>query len=284
MKRSNQKLSSATQPLIQELESRTMFSVVTVGHWGDSLNISGSGSNDTLAATLTPTDTGADVRLVNGGNQRQAKVYHDVKYVYISTNGGADKVTISGIGFGDSDQDQNVYVSVWLGNGDDVLMVKDFDGNMGGQGGNGNDTLNASKAIDDDAILGWSSYISLDGGAGNDTLTGSANRDGLSGGDGNDLINAGDGDDYINGGAGTNVLNGQDGDDTFNVYPLQGLVVDGNLYGTGGTDIINGGDGDDTVYQNYNSKSGAQTFSTKSINTELSQSFDYALIIGGGKG
>jgi len=68
---------------------------------------------------------------------------------------------------------------------------------------------------------------SIDGGAGNDTITGGSGNDTLVGGDGNDSITAGAGNDSINAGAGNDTI-----------------VMAGNL-ATG--DVIDGGDGTDTI-------------------------------------
>src|SRR5207248_11713244 len=54
--------------------------------------------------------------------------------------------------------------------------------------------------------------ISVDGGAGNDTITGGDGADRLTGGDGNDLIVGGRGNDVLLGGAGDDALVGSPGD------------------------------------------------------------------------
>jgi Ca2+-binding RTX toxin-like protein len=82
--------------------------------------------------------------------------------------------------------------------GDDSLTV----GNLAGtvvtgvtfNGGDGNDTLDASAT----AVV-----ITADGGAGNDTLTGGSANDTLNGGAGNDTLQGGAGADAIDGGTGT---------------------------------------------------------------------------------
>jgi Ca2+-binding RTX toxin-like protein len=71
--------------------------------------------------------------------------------------------------------------------------------------------------------------ITVDGGAGNDTLTGGDGNDTLLGGDGNDLINGGRGNDVVLMGA---------GDDTFVWNPGDG------------SDVVEGGDGHDTMLFN----------------------------------
>jgi Ca2+-binding RTX toxin-like protein len=69
-------------------------------------------------------------------------------------------------------------------------------------------------------------HISVDGGAGNDTIIGSDGADRLSGGDGNDVIEGGRGNDFLFGGAGDDVFTWDPGD---------------------GSDVIEGQGGHDTM-------------------------------------
>jgi Ca2+-binding RTX toxin-like protein len=89
--------------------------------------------------------------------------------------------------------------------------------------GGGNDRIDAS-ALPADSIL-----LTLDGGAGDDTILGSQGADVLLGGDGNDLINGGRGNDVAFLGS---------GDDTFVWNPGDG------------SDTVEGGDGTDTMVFN----------------------------------
>src|SRR5262245_46521186 len=87
----------------------------------------------------------------------------------------------------------------------------------------GDDTFTAGNGL---AML---IQLSVDGGAGNDTITGGDGADQLSGGDGNDLVNGGRGNDTILLGA---------GDDTFVWNPGEG------------SDTVDGGDGRDAMVFN----------------------------------
>ena len=87
----------------------------------------------------------------------------------------------------------------------------------------GNDSFTASNGL---ASL---IQISVDGGAGNDSIIG---------GDGNDRLNGGDGDDFIAGGRGADVILGGAGDDTFAWNPGDG------------SDTVEGQDGTDTLVFN----------------------------------
>src|SRR5207244_4485958 len=98
-------------------------------------------------------------------------------------------------------------------------------------GGGDNDTIDAS------ALLAGRIALTLNGGAGNDTLTGSAGNDFLFGGDGDDRLTGGPGDDQQFGEAGNDRMIWNQGD---------------------GTDLVEGGDGTDTA--EVNGGNGGETF------------------------
>jgi len=110
-------------------------------------------------------------------------------------------------------------------------------------GGAGNDTVTGGAAAD-----------TLLGGAGQDTIDGAAGNDSLLGGDGNDNITAGTGNDYIDGGAGNDTV-----------------VLGANL---ASGDVIIGGDGTDTF-----SLTGSSTAPTAAAATGVS-GFENLLITG----
>ncbi len=87
-------------------------------------------------------------------------------------------------------------------------------------GGTGSDSINTSA---------FTFSVTLDGGAGHDTLTSSGGADLLLGGDGSDLLN---------GGSGNDTLNGQDGND--------------KLVGAAGVDELVGGNDSDSVIETAN--------------------------------
>jgi Ca2+-binding RTX toxin-like protein len=101
---------------------------------------------------------------------------------------------------------------------------------VNGLGGNDSVTANAG--------VGALTLLSVDGGAGADTVVGSDGPDLLSGGEGNDVLAGGGGDDRIAGDRGNDTMNGDAGDDTL-------------VWNNGdGTDVVNGGDGRDDVEVN----------------------------------
>jgi Ca2+-binding RTX toxin-like protein len=121
-------------------------------------------------------------------------------------------------------------VTVSHGELDDEIVVN---------GGAGNDTIDAA------GVQSGNSHMTLDGGAGNDSITGGADGDLIFGGDGHDLlkggsgadtIDGGSGDDTIIGGIGDDVMGGGDGADTF--------IVTGML---DGHDLIEGFSSEDRL-------------------------------------
>jgi Ca2+-binding RTX toxin-like protein len=86
--------------------------------------------------------------------------------------------------------------------------------------------------------VGARTLMSVDGGAGDDTIKGSDGPDLISGGEGNDVLDGGAGDDRIVGDRGSDTMNGDAGDDTL-------------VWNNGdGTDVLNGDDGRDDVEVN----------------------------------
>ncbi|HEX8856167.1 MAG TPA: calcium-binding protein [Thermoleophilaceae bacterium] len=96
----------------------------------------------------------------------------------------------------------------------------------------GDDSVSASNGV------GALTLLSVDGGAGNDTVNGSDGPDLLVGGEGNDVLGGGAGDDRIVGDRGSDTMNGGAGDDTL-------------VWNNGdGSDVMNGDDGRDDVEVN----------------------------------
>jgi Ca-dependent carbohydrate-binding module xylan-binding/RTX calcium-binding nonapeptide repeat (4 copies) len=90
----------------------------------------------------------------------------------------------------------------------------------------------------------------IDGGAGNDTITAGAGDDRVQGGAGRDFITGGSGGDHLDGGADIDKIYGEDGNDVVvggegNDY-LFGLNGNDVLIGGPGNDYLHGGNGSDT--------------------------------------
>ena len=208
-------------------------------------------------------------------------------------NGGDDNDTIIG-GDGDDTLNGDAGEDLLEGNdGDDVLnggvgndTLLGMIGSDTAEGGDGDDLINTGGgdvapdlgypfAASDD--LGFdpdadpeNDRDSVDGGAGNDTISTGDDRDTITGGTGEDVIDAGidddlvdggEGDDRIVGGEGNDLIDGGDGNDT--IYagndPDLGLdVLDITDEDTGGfspdrnpdngQDTVNGGAGDDVIF------------------------------------
>ena len=88
-----------------------------------------------------------------------------------------------------------------------------------------------------------STFATINGTAGDDTLYGTDSADTINGLDGNDKIVAKAGIDTVNGGNGNDNISGQDGADILN-----GDAGDDRIYGGNGADTINGGIGSDRLY------------------------------------
>ena len=96
----------------------------------------------------------------------------------------------------------------------------------------GNDSLSANAGV------GALTLLSVDGGAGADTVNGSDGADLIRGGEGNDVLSGGGGDDRIVGDRGNDTMNGGTGDDTL-------------VWNNGdNTDVMNGDAGRDDVEVN----------------------------------
>ncbi|HMP55333.1 MAG TPA: calcium-binding protein, partial [Novosphingobium sp.] len=92
--------------------------------------------------------------------------------------------------------------------------------------------------------------ITLNGAAGNETITGSSRAD---------VINAGDGDDAINGGPGNDTINAGAGNDT--------------IWSTQGTNVIDGGAGTDTISYAGSASPVTVTFATATTATATNGTF-----------
>ncbi|BDI15284.1 hypothetical protein ANSO36C_10860 [Nostoc cf. commune SO-36] len=138
------------------------------------------------------------------------------------------------------------------GAGDDTLSASGSTGDSLLIGGDGNDSLNISGYsqllyLEDDFNSVSSGNNTLNGGAGDDTLSASGSKGDnlLSGGNGNDSVSISGGEDYSSNedffsfsdsrSSGNNTLNGGAGDDTLSAS------------GSKGNNLLFGGDGNDSV-------------------------------------
>lgn len=132
--------------------------------------------------------------------------------------GGVPQVTVNGQG---------------VGSGVNASAVTSIVANLGG----GNDTMNLSS-LDFSKFIGLTiNSVTLNGHAGNDTLTGTSLGDTLNGGDGNDTLDGLAGDDHLVGGNGNDTLVGGIGDDFIDTG-LNDDVVSFSGTGNLGSDAI----------------------------------------------
>ncbi len=127
-------------------------------------------------------------------------------------------------------------------------------------GGDGNDTIDASGAGVDvnfsggtgnDLLIAGLGTAVLHGNDDNDTLIGGPSNDSLFGEAGNDLLTGAGGDDYLDGGSGNDTLNGDFSEGSpSDTSPSPSEIGNDTLVGGTGDDWLYGGPGDDVAYGN----------------------------------
>lgn len=186
---------------------------------------------------LYATEAGFDTVSVPGGNgNNDFTVRQEGTDLLVSEADKSIRITSDGLGFTAGAEQ----VIVDGGNGADRITIQDLQ-NVGftvvfANGGNGNDRLTAAGSN-----LG-SVVLSMNGGAGQDTLSGGLSNATILGGDGNDTYIGGQGSDVIDGGLGDDSLSGGLGDDT-----LTGNFGNDTLLGDAGNDLLDGGFGNDSL-------------------------------------
>jgi Ca2+-binding RTX toxin-like protein len=204
------------------LEAGRINLVIDGGAGND--RIIGSAGNDTLIG-----GSGNDVVAGGAGNDVARLGEGDDRYVW-NPGDGSDIVEGEGgndtLAFNGSDANELITVTA---NGQRVLVSRDIGTvsmdinsieNVVISAGAGDDVIVASNGLA--ALTG----LTLDGGAGNDTITG---------GDGNDTLIGGDGNDTVRGGRGNDVALLGNGNDLFVWNPGDG------------SDVVEGGSGTDTL-------------------------------------
>ncbi|MHC4874901.1 MAG: choice-of-anchor Q domain-containing protein [Planctomycetota bacterium] len=240
----------------QSFYAKSFPGIVTINGAGGNDTIEGTNGNDVLNG-----GDGNDVIVGYGGSDRISGGAGNDNLV-----GGAGSDTLNG---GDGDDRLR-----GLGSSGDVLS-----GGPGADrldGGKGNDRLIESSeagfiltdvSLDDGTSIdtlvglesaflnggdgghrmdasGFSGWVRMTGGRGNDTLIGTVLGDALNGRGGNDRIEGQDGHDRIRGGAGRDLLFGGNGNDL-----LLGQGSSGDtLRGGDGTDTLDGGAGTDRIF------------------------------------
>lgn len=171
--------------------------------------IYGEEGNDTLIGSMgTDTLWGGDGNDTLAGSQGNDEIH----------GGAGDDLAFIGVSE-DSDR-------IFLDEGNDFLDGGSAGSSFYGEGGAGNDKMNAG--VGDDTLLGGTGKDTLDGGAGADTLAGGEGNDSIFGGSGNDTLAGDEGDDTLSGGddrdlflgSGGDVIDGGEGGDDYDVLDL----------------------------------------------------------------
>jgi hypothetical protein len=136
----------------------------------------------------------------------------------VTGTGGADAISIGQLANGNVQVNDNGAVTTFASANVNRIRVN-------ARGGNDSVTV----------FLSVTRPATLNGGAGNDSLTGSNRSDSLNGSSGNDFLNGRGGADVLQGGSGTDSVRGGDGNDR--LYAGTGSGRD-SLSGQAGTDIL----------------------------------------------
>jgi Ca2+-binding RTX toxin-like protein len=244
-------------------------------------NLQGGAGNDTyLFGTGSGYDTVVDydttagnidtVRLADGVAPNDVTVTRYYDNLYLSLNGGTDRLTLLGWFSSDAYKIEKVdFADGTSWNASDIINMGATNGIDGLVGTDGNDTLRGLGG--DDSLYGQGGNDALDGGAGGDILEGGAGNDTLDGGVGNDSMHGGLGDDfyYVDNSGDVVTENVGEGNDSVvtgmsytldtltNVENLQltgdaaingtGNSLDNFMIGNAGANVLSGGTGNDTI-------------------------------------
>ena len=170
------KMHRSTQPVLENLESRTLFAAAAVTAVFDPAH---------PVVFVTGTRRSDDIAVVISGDQLEVR----------SAGALVNSFALASV----------LGISVDGANGRDTIVV-DAAITLPA-------TLTGGRGKD--AISGGSGEDTIDGGNGKDAIAGGAGDDILSGGRGRDAIDGGDGDDFLRGGLGRDLLTGAAGTDIF---------------------------------------------------------------------
>ena len=194
------------------------------GGAGNDTYIFGNGYGQDVIKEDDWTTGNVDTVIAAGIAPADVTVTRDHYNLYLSLNGGADKLTLQYWFLGDAYKIEHVVFAdntVW--NSAELL----------------NRIVIAPATEDNDALYGTEAGNVIDGLGGNDQIYGFGSNDTLKGGSGNDTLDGGVGNDTLDGGTGNDYLLGDAGNDTY---------IFGNGYGQDVISEYGGAAGDiDTV-------------------------------------
>ena len=193
----------------------------------------------------------------------------EIQQLEIDLNGDGDAVTVEG-------RDANDELTVSTSSGGEVDIAGFTYGvkldstapadTLTIDGNDGDDVITAIDGVESEITLVFNGGQgndaltgdgTLNGDAGNDTLTGLDGNNVLNGGAGDDILNLSDGDDTLSGGAGFDIVNynGTEADDTLSLTEAASVITVGGVV-TGTADVtaadleridVDGGNGDDDI-------------------------------------
>jgi Ca2+-binding RTX toxin-like protein len=243
--------------------------------------LAGGTGNDTINACY-----GIDTFVFNHGDGQD--VINEVYYSYKSAGKNQDVLQLGAGLLASATQvtrrASTNDLTLLFGGGDQITLTNYFDSSYRIQtiqfadGTKWDYSSVASKVIyngtaGNDSLIGlWDMSNTINGGAGNDTITGGTQTDVLDGGAGNDVINAGNGNALLIGGTGNDTINAGYGIDTF---------------------VFNQGDGQDVINEAYSSyKTGGKNLDVLQLGAGLQAAAtqvvrgagtnDLTLVFGGG--
>ena len=219
--------------------------------------------DETPVLATMQNEGGTQVLRVNVGDFAGQRVYGDLSdgddNVRISRGVHAGEITVSALGLSQTYTGAQ-RIDIFSGNGNDTVLIDTgVDVPVSMDGGAGNDTLTAGGAGStlvggegNDCLTGSYYDDSIDGGGGNDCIAGNAGKDTIGGGDGADTLLGGPGDDSIDAGAGNDRVSGGDDRDTIRGGEGDDTLLGENgfdtIYGDGGNDSLVGGVGSDCMF------------------------------------
>ena len=235
-RQSRTRVSRAVAPVIDTLESRTLFSSVSLSN--GILSVIGSTTAGN-SLTVSTANSGKTINASNGSGATGSYSTSSVKGISIVGGSGADTIyedsaitiptTIKSGDGNDTVRTGGGVNSVTTGNGNDWVNTRGTANTL--TAGNGNDTVLAQNA--DTITLGNGNstitggrYITV--GNGNNVITSGSGNDSITAGNGKDSINGGLGSDTMVVGTGLDTLYGGSGANVMIIGNTNDVIPDGN--------------------------------------------------------
>lgn len=210
---------------LESLESRTVLSATLMVD--GTLLLVGSAQADTIVIEARPAD--GRVAITGIPDVANGTIFDNVRRVQVEAGSGNDSVSV--LGSAKSLDGAKMRFTMFGGNGNDTLSGSGAVDDL--RGGNGGDTIFGKGGAD--LISGGNGGDFLAGQRGNDLIEGGNARDTLLGGPNNDVLVGGNGDDLLRGGGGEDTLRAGFGEDD-----LFGGRGEDDLFGNADRDLLRG--------------------------------------------